>query len=173
MFKFQLQIKVKNEKVITLGIPLWRRIAFLFFALALLAGLFTVGLQATRVWIPALLFLFCLLAAFYEESWVFDNASRRITERHGLLFFFKQTHWDYDSIATLDVYTFRRGAAKTRSREQEGRRRREVTILALVHKGGEHFDIEILSGASAVTELQNTGEKLRAFTGLPLKVGRA
>lgn len=163
--ELRLQLRRKSEDVLVLGFPIWVRIVFGAIALIPLYGLVNDGVLYI---VPTLLLFVCVLAALYNETWIFDRARRIIEYRFGLLVLFKRRVFPFDDVASLELDEFVKGSiggalsgprpagadgpsgSPAESEEHSERRagflrRRRMTSLTLVLKDDTRVRIETQS----------------------------
>lgn len=93
------------------AVPLWYRIMAIVIAMVLVAA--NASGLAEPGWRPSVLGIFftvvVLVAAFYEERWLFDSQSRTVKARLGLMFLAKKLSYSYDELSAIRVDTFIKG----------------------------------------------------------------
>ena len=102
----------------------WFRILFLFLAAIVITGIFAVSSDGSgaNLVLPAVIAAVCIIAALYEESWIFDREKRIIVSRYGLLFLRRKKVWSFAEIENIELYSFLRGA------ESDGKADHKINI---------------------------------------------
>ncbi|MDC7226348.1 MAG: hypothetical protein PQJ61_06260 [Spirochaetales bacterium] len=191
MFKLNLVIRRKSENVMIFSPAPWFRILFLFFAAAVIVGIFTVAADDESISLvsPIVIAAICIIASMYEESWTVDREKRLITERSGLFLLHKTRKWGFNEVESLELRVFLRGAETDGSADHEvnltpgfsredmeeaaGKdtkiiHKRYQQMLRLNLKSGETRTIESLAGRSPDT-LQKKADILSEFSGIKLE----
>lgn len=100
-----------NAATLIYSIPLWYRIVTMtILTVIIIANATGFNEPGWKPSIPGMLFLLVsLIAAFYEECWVFDSAGRQIKTRLGLMFLAKKYRYGFDEIVDARVDIFIKG----------------------------------------------------------------
>ncbi len=88
------------------GIPLWYRILSIMILAIIASSILLV--QGTNI-LGLVILALSLLAAIYEETWIFDESTKTVNARTGLLFLAKRHSFAFADVASMELNDFARG----------------------------------------------------------------
>ena len=169
----------------------WFRILFLAIAAFIIIGIFTIASDESSeggFLVPIIIAAVCIIAALYEESWIFNRKEEIVTSKSGLFYIHKTRTYSFKNIANLELVVFLRGRESDSAAEHEIKLgnpfSKENTAEAadrgprIIHKKyhlelrlnlqtGEHRTIESLDGRSGES-LKKKAVALAEFNGFRL-----
>ncbi len=116
----------------------------------------------------ALVIIVSLVSGLYSERWIVDREKQCLEHRFGLLFFYKKTRLEFDSIKEITIIETLVGP-----NEQEGKKRmfaRHFLALSLIRADGTRWDIDMRK-AHQRARLEKIGNLLATYCGKKLQTG--
>lgn len=166
MFRMSFVLKEKKDGSLSLVLPVWFRILFLFIVVLLAAGVFVSGIGASGQWIPILIILACIGGAFYEEKWVFNKAHNNFVYILGTMFINKKKFYKLEDIDIFKVS----GDFHTDTEGKLNRLRKKMVKFSLILKSGKVIDIDITTAKTESEELKEKAQRIAAYCGKELTV---
>jgi len=191
LFKLTLILRRKSDEIMFFSPAPWFRIIFSLLLVVLVIGILSVsgdGSEKGNLLFPVIIGAVCFLAAFYEESWLFDKEKRIIISKYGLLFLNRRKVYSFAEIQDFELMSFLRGVNADKSADKkinltpafskentdeiagEGRRiihKRWHQELILNLKSGDRKTLEAIDSRSTESLLNKAGI-LADFCGIPL-----
>ena len=164
MFKMNFILKKRKDGSLSLVMPIWFRISFLFIVALLGAGIFASGHGSTRLWIPILIMIACTAGALYEEKWIFDRSRGEIDYVSGLMFISRKKSYKLEEADIFKVT----GDFHLANEGKLSRLRKKMVKFSLILNSGQVLDIA--TGRTVSIELKKKAERIAAYCGVELEV---
>ena len=166
MFRMSFVLKKKKDGSLSLVLPVWFRLLFLFIVILLSAGVFVSDIGISGQWIPILVIMVCIAGALYEEKWIFNKSKNTICYISGTLIINKKKIYKFDNIENFKIS----GEFHSENEGQLNRLRKKMAKFSLIFKSGEVMDIDITTGKTTSEELINKAKKISSYCGIQLIV---
>ncbi len=166
MFRMSFVLKEKKDGSLSLVLPVWFRILFLFIVVLLAAGVFVSGIGASGQWIPILIIIACIGGSLYEEKWIFNKSLNSIKYISGTMVISKKRIYKLEDIETFNIT----GEFQTDNEGKINRLRKKMVKFSLILKSGKVLDIDITTGKTESSELKEKAKKIAAYCGKELGV---
>lgn len=152
-----------------LTLPAYFRVFFGAVAIFLASGILGAFRDDGRIVIvPLVLFVICMFAVLYREDWVFDNDTRTIRHRFGVLFSYKTSEYRYDEIDCLELSGFIKGRSSAGIGGNTRWFERGYVTLSICTLDGRRRSVEMVN-ARALESFSETARRLAEHSGLPLR----
>jgi uncharacterized membrane protein len=166
LFKMNFVLKEQENGPLSLVLPIWFRILFIFIAVLLGTGIYASSPENNKQWIPILLTVGCIAGAFYNEKWIFHKNEGTIVHSSGILFITKKRIVDFKDVDSFILS----GDTRIEKRAHLSRPKKKMAKHSLIMKSGEIYNIDILSGKTDVLELLVKAEKIASYCNIKLTV---
>ncbi len=167
MTRLKFKIQNKSENLLELKLSSSFRYFFMGISVFVLYFVFLDSASGYSNVIPFAFAGICMIAALYNEAWIFDKTSGIITQRHGLLFAYRSKTVKIEDVELFQVSGFMTGNRKIVAEEKRKIFETLYTKLSLSTRQGKIYDIEISKSAHKA-EIKNKAEKLAQFCKVPL-----
>ncbi|MCD6396370.1 MAG: hypothetical protein J7L71_02405 [Spirochaetaceae bacterium] len=164
MFKMSFLLKKTRNGSLSLVLPVWFRILFLFIVIILSAGIFVSDISTSGQWIPILIIIVCITGALYEEKWIFNKSKNTICYISGTLVINKKKIYKFDNIENFKIS----GEFHSENEGKLNRLRKKMAKFSLIFKSGEVMDIDITTGKTTSEELIIKAKKIANYCGIQL-----
>ena len=166
MFRMSSILKDKKDGTLSLVLPIWFRILFLFIAILLAAGIFASGPGSARLWIPILLIAGCLTGALYEEKWTFNSLESKIEYVSGFMFLRRKKIFRLEEAETFKLT----GDFPREEDRGLSRLKKRMIKFSLILNSGQVLDIDITTGRTESIALKVKAERIAAYCHIQLSV---
>ncbi len=166
VFRMSFILKKRKDGTLSLVLPIWFRILFLFIAILLAAGIFTSGPGSSRAWIPILIMAACIAGALYEEKWTFNSPEGKIEYISGILFIGRKKSYALEEAEVFKIT----GDFHLGNERRLSRLRKKMVKFSLILSSGQVLDIDITTGRTESIELKEKAEHIAAYCGVQLSV---
>jgi len=163
--KLTFKKNADGSLTIRYGIPLWYRIlSFAILAIIVSSIILVQGTNALGFIILAL----SLLAALYEETWFFDESTKTVRSKTGLLFLAKRNAFPFADVSQIELNDFARGKvdqgeAPVLAKMPYGSQTRLIITL----KNEDRFLINAVSFRKRLN-LEKDSQEIARLIGVPL-----
>jgi len=164
MLRMSFVLKTRNDGSLSLVLPVWFRLLFLFIVILLSAGIFVSGFGVHGQWIPILIIIICIAGALYEEKWNFNGAEKNIEYIFGIMVINKKTIYKFQDIENF----FISGEIHSEKEGKFNRLRKKMLKFSLILKSGKVMDIDISTGKTTNEELINRAKKITNYCEIQL-----
>ena len=166
MLRMSFVLKTRKDGSLSLVLPVWFRLLFLFIVILLSAGVFVSGFNIPRQWVPILIIAICLAAALYEERWVFNVQMSKIEYSSGLLFYTGKKTYRFDEVDTF-ILT---GNLREDDREFSGQLLKRIVNFSLILKSGKVLNIDNSSDRTGRMELRIKADTISSYCKIKLEM---
>lgn len=165
-----LIIKRKKPELLVLSLGTGFRIFFSGILLLFFFGMYVSETGIKDLGILAILFLGAtVLSLFYQERWDFDLKEGKITNRTGLLFFYRKRVFLISQISDFGLSVFTKGTLQNPSEEKRRFFQKQYCSLFFRTSGEEKTDLEIQNRRHQ-QKLEEKGKTLSSFCSKPFRV---
>ena len=169
LFRIRLALKTVGEDRLEYGIAPGFRILFFLISGVIIFSLFytqTEGLFRPPNLIPIVLTLLCLIAALYNERWIFDRTGNTVVQQTGLIMIYRSKRLKLEALRAIELSGFRMGEVAKSGKG--GLFNRTLVTLALHDTDGKIHKLDIVK-AVHLKEIRLAAQQLADFCGIPLE----
>ncbi len=164
MLRMSFVLKTGKDGSLSLVLPVWFRLLFLFIVILLSAGVFVSGIGAHGQWFPILIIIICIAGALYEEKWIFNKSKNTIYYISGTLVINKKKIYKFDNIENFKIS----GEFHSENEGKLNHLRKKMVKFSLIFKSGEVMDIDITTGKTTSEELISKAKKIANYCEIQL-----
>ncbi len=168
--KLKLIPRMKSDGVLVLSLNYGFRIIFYSIAI-IIAGNLLVDDQPGAGASPYIFCLIFLVFGSYQDTWLFNPATRKVERKHGLLFLFRKKVISFDQLRGVHLYSFTKGGMRTDKRLLDGKAKwgystKTIMRLYLQTTEGRGIDVEVTEEREP-TRLEKTGNAIASTCNIP------
>jgi hypothetical protein len=165
MLKMHLILRRPSESQFELALPISFRIIFACIAGILVASMLSLG--ATPL-IPMIITIVTILAALYEERWIFNAESHTVVHNSGLIKLCTRRTIAFGEIESFVLVNYREIPNETVLSARRGVALRSLVSLQIITSNGGSRTVEIRSNRHGGT-LKQSAEIIADFCNKPLE----